>query len=103
MKSLKIRDLPRDERCTRPILGFPHTTGVGSRVGLGAVPPKPEDDGAEGLASERGAEDGELEGEKAMNEGWGLGEESLFFVSLCLAGRFSGFSYSLFGGQGEFP
>ena len=51
----RIRDLLADERCTRPILGFLHTTAVGSRVGPRA---KPQELGDE-----------ELEGETAEDEG----------------------------------
>ena len=53
------------------VLDFLLTTGVGSRVGPRAVQPETGDEEAEGHGSKEMAEDGELGGEAAMNEGEG--------------------------------
>jgi len=65
----RIRDLLADERCTRPVLDFLHTTGVGSMVGPKAAPPKPGDEEAEERRSSGEARDEGLEGARAENEG----------------------------------
>ena len=53
----RIRDLLADERCTRQVLDFFHTTGVGSRVGPKAAPTKQGDEEAEERRSSGEARD----------------------------------------------